>query len=148
MDIQTLIDERDISQGLSLSARILDTKRWEDLADIFSIDVEFDYGTGDEQQGIDAIRTNMTRFLDVCGQTQHLIGSIIINVDGDRAISRAYVQARHQKIDGADGSIFDTNGEYVDRWERRNEGWRIVRRDAIWSAFFGDSSIIFGAEEN
>lgn len=147
MDIETLIDERDISQALSQFARFLDTKRWEGLADVFSTDVAFDYGTGEEQQGIDAILSTMTRFLDVCGQTQHLIGSILIDVDGDRAISRAYVQARHQKIDGADGSIFDTNGEYVDRWERRDEGWRIVRRDVTWSTFFGDSSIIFSAEE-
>jgi hypothetical protein len=35
----------------------------------------------------------MTQFLDICGPTQHLIGSILVDVNGDEAPSRAYVQA-------------------------------------------------------
>ncbi len=145
MELQTLIDERDIARALSTFARILDSKRWEDLGDVFAAEVAFDYGTGEEQSGMEAMRANMARFLDVCGQTQHFIGSVLIDVDGDHAISRAYVQARHQAVDGRGGPVFDTNGEYIDRWERLDEGWRIVRRDVQWSTFFGDAAIIMGA---
>lgn len=141
-DIQTLLDEREITRGLSRFARILDSKSWDELTTVFAADLSFDYGAGGEQHGIEALRANMTRFLDICGGTQHLIGSILIDVDGDHAVSRAYVQARHQAVGATGGAVFDTNGEYIDRWERRVEGWRIVRRDALWSVLTGDPSVI------
>ncbi|PLW69583.1 nuclear transport factor 2 family protein [Pseudohalioglobus lutimaris] len=141
--LQALLDEREITRGLSRFARILDSKSWDQLGDVFAQDLSFDYGSDGEQQGIDALRANMTRFLDHCGGTQHLIGSILVDVHGDEATSRAYVQARHQSVGDSGGKVFDSNGEYVDRWERRPEGWRIVRRDARWSALTGDPSVIY-----
>jgi 3-phenylpropionate/cinnamic acid dioxygenase small subunit len=142
MEIQTLLDEREITRALSQFARILDNKRWDDLSVVFAEDLSFDYGSGGEQRGIKALRANMTRFLDICGGTQHLIGSILVDVNGDQAVSRAYVQARHQAVGATGSSVFDTNGEYIDRWERRPEGWRIVRRDAVWSVLLGDPAVI------
>jgi len=146
MDIQALLDEREITRALSRFARILDTKSWNDLPEVFAHDLSFDYGAGGEQRGMDALRVNMTRFLDRCGGTQHLIGSILVDVDGDQAISRAYVQARHQAVNNPGGTVFDSNGEYVDRWERRAEGWRIVRRDVIWATLSGDPTVIAAGE--
>lgn len=141
-DLQQLQDERSISRGLSLFARLLDEKRWDDLGDVFSEDLSFSYGDGREQRGMTALRQQMRRFLDLCGGTQHLIGSILIDCDGDQAVSRAYVQARHQRRDDPVGPIFDSTGEYIDRWERRPEGWRIVRRDAVWFLHHGDRGVL------
>ena len=141
-DMQTLLDERDITRGLSRFARILDNKQWDALGDVFAEDLSFDYGAGGEQQGIVALRANMTKFLAICGSTQHLIGSILVDVHGDEAFSRAYIQARHQAMGASGGPVFDTNGEYIDRWSRRPEGWRIIRRDAVWSNLTGDPAII------
>jgi hypothetical protein len=109
---------------------------------VFANDITFNYGDGQEQAGIAALRLNFTRFLDRCGPTQHLLGSIQIDINGDTAISRSYVQARHQGLGDKSHAIFDTSGEYTDRWERRAEGWRIVRRDARWDVFSGDSSVL------
>lgn len=139
---QALLDERDIVRGLSRFARVLDTKAWSSLGDVFAQDIVFDYGSGHDEHGIAALTVNMTRFLDRCGGTQHLLGSIVVDVAGDRATSRSYVQARHQRRDDATGPIFDSNGEYIDQWERRPEGWRIVRRDAVWATHSGDAAII------
>jgi len=141
-DLRALLDERAISRGLATFARILDGKQWDRLGDVFAQDIVFDYGSGRDEQGMSALTDNMRRFLDRCGGTQHLIGSVMIDVEGDRATSRSYVQARHQRVDDAAGPIFDSNGEYVDRWERRAEGWRIVRRDALWAAHTGDPGIL------
>lgn len=145
---QALLDERDIIRGLSRFARILDNKQWDRLGDVFADDICFDYGTGGDQQGMAALTVNMRRFLDRCGGTQHLIGSILVDVDGNRATSRSYVQARHQRADDPAGPIFDSNGEYVDQWERRAEGWRIVRRDALWANHSGDPMILHADLEN
>ena len=140
--LQALLDEREITRGLSRFARVVDAKSWDELTTVFAEDVSFEYGTGLEQHGIAELRDNMTRFLDTCGGTQHLIGSILIDVDGDRATSRSYVQARHQRLDDHAGPVFDSNGEYLDQWERRADGWRIVRRDARWASQTGNPAII------
>lgn len=145
---QALLDEREIIRGLSRFARILDNKQWDRLSDVFAQDISFDYGTGGDQHGMAALTANMRRFLDRCGGTQHLIGSILVDVDGDRATTRSYVQARHQRVNDPAGPIFDSNGEYVDQWERRDEGWRIVRRDAIWAAHTGDPMILHAEPGN
>lgn len=139
-----LLDEREIVRGLSRFARILDNKQWDRLGDVFATDISFDYGTGQDEHGMAALTVNMRRFLDTCGGTQHLIGSIMVDLDGNRATSRAYVQARHQRVDDAVGPIFDSNGEYIDQWEKHPKGWRIIRRDAIWAAQSGDPAIIYG----
>ncbi len=140
-DIQLLLDERQIIRGLGLFARILDQKRWDDLPDVFARDLTFHYGLA-EEVGIDALERNMRRYLDQCGPTQHLIGSVIVDMEGNEAASRAYVQARHQRRDDPLGRIFDSTGEYVDRWQRGDHGWRIVRRDALWFLHSGDPAVI------
>jgi len=141
-ELKALRDERDIVRGLSRFARVLDGKQWDALGDVFAEDLTFDYGEG-ERSGMAALTEQMRRFLDRCGGTQHLIGSILVDVDGDQAVSRAYVQARHQHRDDVGGTVYDSNGEYVDKWERRGEGWRIVRRDALWAAQSGDADILY-----
>lgn len=140
--LQEMVDDRDIRHGLARFARLLDTKDWAHLSDVFVDDIDFDYGAEGEQKGMDALRHNMRKHLDICGPSQHLLGSIVITINGDTAVSRSYVQARHVGVGDKAHAIFDSNGEYTDRWERRPQGWRIVRRDAKWFAFFGDPSVI------
>lgn len=146
VDIQTLMVEREIGRKLARFARILDQKEWTGLPDVFAHDLTFEYGQG-EEAGIEALQKRMRQYLDVCGPTQHLLGSIIIDVNGDEAVSRAYVQARHQRRDDPVGPIFDSTGEYVDRWQRRGEGWRIVRRDALWFLHAGDPAVLAVSDE-
>ncbi len=142
MDLQRLSDERDIIHGLGRFARIADRREWDGVGDVFAEDVSFDYGDGQEQQGIAAMRAQFARFLGGCGPSQHLIGSIIVSVDGDRATSHAYVQARHQGAGAKSRLFLDSSGEYIDQWERRAAGWRIVRRDAKWFTQKGDFSVL------
>jgi len=142
--LQMLLDERDISRALAHFARIADSKKFDALDEVFAQDVVFDYGSGRLESGLAALRALLSRHLDRCGGTQHLIGSIAVDIDGDAAVSRAYVQARHQRVGDYVGPIFDSNGEYLDRWERRPDGWRIVHRTATWAANTGEPEIITG----
>lgn len=137
-------DEREILFGLNRFARILDNRQWGSVGEVFADNVVFNYGDGSERSGIEALRQKFCQFLDVCGPSQHLLGSIVITVDGDTGISRAYVQARHQGAGTKSHLFFDSNGEYVDQWERRPEGWRVVRRDVHWFMHMGDSSVLHG----
>ncbi len=139
-------DRLAIANQLGRFARILDGRDWDAVGEVFADDVAFNYGDGAEQAGIAAMRAQFSRFLDGCGPSQHLIGSIMIDLDGDAATSRAYVQARHQGLGNRSDRFLDTNGEYVDHWQRRAEGWRIIRRDARWAMHVGDPAVLAGAE--
>jgi len=142
MDLEVLLAEREIHHRLGLFARILDRREWDRIGEVFADDIRFNYGDGEERAGAEMLRWNFSRFLDNCGPSQHLLGSIQVEVDGDRALSRAYVQARHQGRGDKAHLFLDTNGEYIDGWERRAEGWRIVRRDARWDMAMGDYAVI------
>ncbi len=136
-------DERLILNKLSDFPRIVDGKDWSRIGEVFANDICFDYGDGGEKQGLPALLEQFQKFHDRCSAMQHLLGSVQIEVKGDTAITRAYVQARHQGKGEREGLFFDTHGEYTDSWARRSEGWRVVRRDASWSMFMGDSSVLF-----
>jgi ketosteroid isomerase-like protein len=142
MDLQTLWDERAITIGLGRFARILDGREWDAVDEVFADDVTFNYGDGQEQSGIEAMTSQFSRFLDPCGPSQHLLGSIQVTVEGDKGLSRAYVQARHQGADDKAHLYLDSNGEYIDRWKRGSKGWRIVRRDVVWHMNKGDMSVL------
>ena len=136
-------DQRIILNTLGEFARILDRKQWTRVGEVFADDIAFNYGDGQEQQGIAALHEQFTKFLDHCGATQHLLGSVQLELNEDEAVTRSYVQARHQGKGDKAHLFFDTSGEYTDRWERRANGWRIVRRDARWDLFMGDPAVLF-----
>lgn len=70
-------------------------------------------------------------------RTQHLIGNILVEVDGDRAWGEAYYVANHD-LKGPDGELlrYTAAGRYLDRFERREGSWRIVHRLSVsdWCA--------------
>lgn len=71
-----------------------------------------------------------------------MLGSIIVEVNGNSATSHCYVQARHQRRDDYMGTIQDSNGEYVDTWQQLPAGWRILHRKVLWSMFTGDPAVL------
>ncbi len=134
-----------IQNQLARFARALDQRDWAAVPTIFAADVGFDYGEG-ERQGLEALCAQFRRYLDQCGPTQHLLGSLWLEVNGETAQSRAYVQARHQGTGARARLLFDSHGDYHDRWEKRGATWLIVRRDVHWLIQCGDPAVIgFGA---
>lgn len=136
------VDRLAIMNQLARFARILDARQWDAVGEVFATDVTFDYGDGGEKAGIAALTEQFRRYLDPCGPSQHLLGSVMLAFEGATAVSRAYVQARHQGLGPKAHLFLDTNGEYIDRWERREGGWRIVRREAVWAMHMGDFSVL------
>ncbi|OBI26409.1 nuclear transport factor 2 family protein [Mycolicibacter terrae] len=119
-------DERDIERALIRFARAMDDRDWEGLSQILADDAVGELGTG-RLEGSAAIIELIRGFLDNCGVTQHLLGNVLVDVDGDRATSRAYVQDLHLSRSNPD-LTFHTLGDYHDRWERRDGRWRLVER--------------------
>lgn len=131
-------DRFEILNQLGRFARILDDRDWGVVDEVFAEDVTFDYGDGREQNGLAAMLAVFRQYLDRCGQSQHLLGSVTLRFEGDEAITSAYVQARHQGKGEKAHLFLDTSGEYIDRWQCRDGRWLVVRRDARWFMNMGD----------
>lgn len=61
----------------------------------------------------------------------HLIGQVLIELDGDTATGEVYFQAFHRIVeDRAEKDLFIA-GRYVDRYERRDGAWKIAFRAEV-----------------
>jgi hypothetical protein len=126
--LQHLCDERDVERTLNLFARAMDDRDWTVMAEILADDAEGDFGTG-RLHGSAAIIELIRGFLGSCGPTQHLLGNVVIDVDGDTAFSRAYIRDVHLHSDADPSSRFYTLGDYKDTWQRRADGtWCLTER--------------------
>ncbi len=140
MTLEDLLAERDIQRGLFKVARGMDERDWTGLAELFWPDATAEIGTG-PLAGSAAIIATFRRFLDNCGPTQHLLGNVLVDVNGDEASSRAYVFDRHLGLGEKAQITFATLGEYRDEWRRQNGVWRIRHRHKLNHASTGDISI-------
>ncbi len=70
------------------------------------------------------------------GLTTHMLGNIVIAVEGESAFSESYLHASH-RLRRADGGEFDSvvGGRYQDRFERRGGVWRIAFRRLVFDWF-------------
>ena len=139
--LQRLCDERDIQRELILFARAMDDRDWTAMAEILADDAEGDFGTG-RLRGSAAIIELIRGYLDNCGPTQHLLGNVVIDVDGDTAFSRAYIRDVHLRTDADPSVRFYTIGDYQDTWQRRADGtWCLTERVKANRAHVGSLDI-------
>jgi len=68
--------------------------------------------------------------------SQHLIGNVLIVIDGDKAEVESYFQGYHSVPD-ASGVRRDhvAGGRYLDVFEKRNDEWRILKRFVLTDWF-------------
>jgi hypothetical protein len=63
--------------------------------------------------------------------TAHLLGQSLIEVTGNSANVETYFLAHHVRIVDQDQFVASSQGRYLDKFERRNEEWRILSRCVI-----------------
>lgn len=121
-----LQDRQDISDLLVRYATGIDRRDWPLFRTVFTPDCHCDYGPIGVWDGIDAV----TEFMDAAhaqaGHTLHRITNQVIDVDGDRATARSYVDVWVMAADNASG--VNASGFYDDDIVRTADGWRIARR--------------------
>ena len=108
----------------------LDEKAFERLRDVFLPDATARLGSSD-QSGIDEIiervSTTLARFVG----SQHMVGTHLIEIDGDTATCRCYLQAQHIRPAGEEPPLLTVGGRYEDRLVRTADGWRIAHRTLV-----------------
>lgn len=76
-------------------------------------------------------------------QGQHIVANILIRLDGERADVESYFYGFH-RVRGEDGVPRDAvgAGRYLDRFEKRQDEWRIARRVVVtdWFRQYEDSA--------
>ncbi|GAB3279588.1 nuclear transport factor 2 family protein [Parahaliea aestuarii] len=141
MNLDTLLAERAIYRALVQFARAMDERDWNALIALTTEDIGADLGAG-TLNGRAALVANMRSFLDDCGPTQHLLGNVLIEVDGERASSRAYVSDMHLGRGERAHLTFSTLGDYHDQWQLQDGQWRMCHRRKLNRAHIGDISVL------
>jgi ketosteroid isomerase-like protein len=128
VDLQILIDERDIVALAARYCRALDTKDWALLTEVFLPDATAVLGAPNVLVGRDAITDRIRAALEYLDDSQHLVGNHEVTVDGDTGTHRCYLQAQHirQVPDGS--PLYIVAGRYEDQVRRTPDGWRIAHR--------------------
>ena len=124
-----LVQRQEIESVLLAYATALDARDWQALERVFTSDAVADYRGIGVFEGRVAIVGVVSDFLGRCGATQHMITNIRIepSLHGE-ARAWCYLQATHAGKGTHAGKTMTVWGEYMDRLERRAEGWRIVHR--------------------
>jgi len=119
-------DRQDISDLLVRYATGIDRRDWPLFRTVFTDDCELDYGVIGTWQGVDAVADFMEKTNALAGHTLHRLTNQVIEVDGDKALSRTYVDALIMV--GDEGAGVNGIGFYDDEIVRTPDGWRIARR--------------------
>lgn len=64
-------------------------------------------------------------------QRHHMVGNIIVRIDGDQAFAESYEVDRHKTPMNGDVRDMVLAARTLDRFERRNGEWRIVDRTKV-----------------
>ncbi len=89
-----------------------------------------------EQRGIEEIWGKVHLVLSPLTCSQHLVGSHLVEIDGDTATHRCQFHAQHVSNGCEGGDQYIVAGMYSDRVERTAAGWRIRHRDltVLWTS--------------
>lgn len=122
----TYRDRSDITETLMRYATGIDRRDWATLRSAFTVDCVLDYGQIGTFEGVDAVADFMEQSHAAAGHTLHRLTNVVIELDGDRAIARTYVDGLILAAHNTSG--VNAVGFYDDELTRTAQGWRIARR--------------------
>ncbi len=143
MSLDLLLAERQIARALTRIARAMDARDWDALLAELTEDATGELGTGPLASPAEIVAL-IRRYLDHCGPTQHLLGNLLIEVDGDTATSQCYVSDMHLGPAGKEHVTFATLGDYHDRWRRVEGAWKLSHRTKLNRAHVGSFEVFGG----
>ena len=122
-------------------AHAQDGHDWVRYGETFAVDARYVHPKG-ELEGRDAIVDRSRKALTPLDASQHLVGSVVIDVDGDTAHAVSYFVGQHVRADAPGASLFVIAGTYDDQFERRDGRWQIAVRTQSYSWRDGNPDVI------
>lgn len=133
--LQQLLDREACRDLVLRFARGLDRRDEAVLLDVFHPDGTDDHGYF-QGSGLEFVAWVLP-LLATMERTQHCVSNILVDVNGDDAISEAYFVATHDLV-AADGteSRMTAAGRYLDHFRKHAGEWKIFHRTAVfdWNA--------------
>lgn len=128
--LQQLLDKQECAELVYKLARGLDRCDADLLKSVFHPDGTDDHGSfkGTRDEFVEWALP----FLKTMDLTQHLIGNVLVEVDGDDARGESYAVATHYWYDDGEPVVLTTGFRYLDTFERREGAWKISHRQAVW----------------
>lgn len=108
----------------------LDEMEFERLRDVFVPEATALLGRT-SHEGVDDIIERISSTLNRFDGTQHMVSTHMIEVDGDTATCRCYLQAQHVRPEGREPELLTVGGRYEDQLVRTADGWRITHRTLV-----------------
>ena len=129
--LRKMLDRDAIRQVLGAYARAVDRADAALLKSCYHADATEEHGGNFHGNAHDYVSQAMPRLRSM-GVMQHLLGTSVIDLDGDVAYveTNIWTFARF-KSDGADVDTF-TGGRLLDRFERRSREWKIAHRRTVF----------------
>ena len=127
---QEISDRMEINDVLVRYTRAIDQRDYELLDTCFTEDAHLDYtASGGIKGEYPEVRAWLEKALAQFDAMMHMIGNVVIELDGDEARSGTYLMNPMGMKSGSGGlSFFTVGGEYVDRLVRTPGGWKIRER--------------------
>jgi hypothetical protein len=133
-------DERAVVALTVAYAWAIDTKRFEDLRDVFAPSATADLVR--DCPTVDDIVAWVSAVLQPLDASQHLVTNHQVSVDGERAACRCQVQAQHVRRGAEGGSTYVVGGHYEDDVVRTPEGWRLAHRRLVVTWTSGNPRVL------
>jgi len=125
--LDRLIARQEIADVIYRYARGIDRLDFELVRSCYHPDAYDDHGaiSGTVDEFISAAKAFLVKWT----ATQHFMGNMLIEIEGDKARAETYAVAYHRREDANGDGKDDTLGiRYVDRFEQRNGNWLIAYR--------------------
>jgi hypothetical protein len=108
----------------------VDSRQWSALPSLFTESVTTDYtslfGGEVQRQSRDTVVGGWRQLLSPLDATQHILGPILVRVNGERAAAECHVRGYHVSSKVTGGGEWMVAGHYVFEMERDRETWRIA----------------------
>lgn len=136
-------DDAAVRNLISTTALTQDARDWEAHAACYAPDVEYVHPKG-VVNGVDEVIARSRAALTPLDESQHLIGSMVVHIDGDTAEATSYFHAQHVRAEAvpSGGSHFVIAGTYRDTLKKSDGQWKIVRRRQTYSWRSGNAAVI------
>ena len=135
--------ERSIARILHEYADFADRRDWSAWKSLFDPESTHRHDRVYAGRSHDFAEIAATRFLEI-GETQHLIGNVIVDVDIERGVAKSRCsflayhripptvrqESRPKHIPGSD-EVYVVGGRYLDRFALAAGAWKITHRQAV-----------------
>lgn len=131
LNIEEISDRLEIQQLLAAYCTAIDSRRFDDLDDLFTADAEIDLSaTGGAAGPYAEVKAWLVQTLGVLGPFAHLVSNSDLRVDGDTATARTLC-ANPLVLDAKTNAVYLLWFWYEDDFAKTPDGWRFRRRGQV-----------------